>query len=144
MIRKDKLKVIGWWLLAAAVIAAVVDMECAHYAGPAVDTQAKMAKLVAVVDAYWQAKRAVPDSVTALRGYAKNMNISDEERWWCDEWGNPFQYSVQDRTISLVSYGEDNRAGGSGEDADLKWHITLREGRSVPEVRATMEDMDAP
>lgn len=36
-----------------------------------------------------------------------------------DPWNTPYQYSVSDRSFTLVSYGADRKAGGSGVDADI-------------------------
>ena len=42
-----------------------------------------------------------------------------------DGWGNPIEMHVDGSSITLKSYGEDGRLGGSGRSADIEYGFTL-------------------
>lgn len=84
----------------------------------------QISSLGSALDAYRLDIGQYPDSLEGLV-----RDISGRSTWNgpylrgavpVDPWGNAYQYDSDGRTYTLMSYGADGRAGGEGNDADIR------------------------
>jgi general secretion pathway protein G len=58
---------------------------------------------------------ANPGSIAGWKGpYLRDGKLP------ADPWGNPYQYSLVDGRVTILSTGADGKPGGDGNDADIK------------------------
>lgn len=121
----------GFTMIELMVVVAIIGMLAVIVApavmnnlgrGQRTTAQAQMANIATALDTYRLDMASYP---TTLEGLVEN----DTGRGtWAgpyirevpvDPWGNPYVYSAEGSTFSLMSYGADRAPGGEGDDADI-------------------------
>ncbi|HWK55604.1 MAG TPA: type II secretion system major pseudopilin GspG [Hyphomicrobiales bacterium] len=121
----------GFTMIELMVVVAIIGMLAVIVApavmnnlgkGQRATAAAQLANLASALDMYRLTMGSYP---SALEGLVEND--SGASRWDgpyireipLDPWGNPYVYTPEDRSFSLLSYGADGAPGGQNDDADI-------------------------
>lgn len=122
----------GFTLIELMIVVAIIGM-LAVLVGPALfgnlekgkrsTAAAQISNLESALDSYRLDVGRYPQSLAGLW-----ENDSGRESWAgpymrgdveADPWGNPYNYEVDGKEFTLMSYGADGTLGGEGDDADI-------------------------
>ena len=108
-----------------SILAAIVGVNVLQALGDASQAQAKaqIRSFKTALMSYRISFKKFPSSsegLQALVNNEKNKNFLEESTIPKDPWGNDYVYTLEgSRDYTIISYGEDGRAGGTEMDADI-------------------------
>lgn len=114
------LYVVFFAVLFVCVPLLIVSNTACACAGPRAKAQAEIRTLMVALEMYHMKFNEYPASLEALLNNPKGVKFLEQEEIPLDPWNNPYVYTLQSaREFTIVSYGADGHAGGSGYEADI-------------------------
>ena len=114
-----------FFVVFASIIVAVLLFEFVFVEKipPDALTRTRMCGIEYRIRDYYAKERRLPENLSVL------PELRDDNRDYslADGWGRPIQYTIEGRTVSLLSWGKDGRPGGNGQDADITVTFTVSE-----------------
>lgn len=140
-------------LLSGLIVAAVLHLSAWYNLRDATTicrrqgyTRMKLSSTGRVLEEYHQQHGDYPESLQSYDDYREAKKAEDKNAYVPgivleDEWGRPFQYTVDKNRLTLSSFGRDGRPGGIGLDADL-YHDARNHEETLATFRQFFKETD--